>query len=91
MILEGNMKTRIHKKKMKYIRKEISVLNCLNIDKPDLYKICKNLKIDISKIKNRKTTICDLIKFELIRLELEERKKNSNIRYFYFYWEEMPK
>jgi hypothetical protein len=88
-----NFKLKINNntKKMKDRRKEISGLNCLNIDKPDLYKICKNLKIDISKIKNRKTSICDLIKFELIRLELEERKKNSNIRYFYFYWEEMPK
>ena len=62
-------------------------LNCLNFDKPDLYSICKKLKIDISDIKNRKNTICDLIKFELIRLELEERKNKSNIRYFYFYWE----
>lgn len=65
-------------------------LNCINIDKPDLYDICNKLKIDkdkISKIKNRKNNICDLIKFELIRLELEERKKKSNIKYFYFYWE----
>ena len=65
-------------------------LNCLNIDKPELYEICKKLKIDkekISQIKNRKNNICDLIKFELIRLELEERKKKSNIKYFYFYWE----
>ncbi len=86
-----NFKLKINNsvKKMKDRRKEISGLNCLNIDKPDLYNICKKLKIDISKIKNRKTTICDLIKFELIRLELEERKKNSNIRYFYFYWEKM--
>lgn len=76
-------------KKSKDQRTVQTGLNCLNIDKPDLYNICKKLKIDISKIKNRKGTICDLIKFELIRLELEERKKNSNIRYFYFYWEEM--
>ena len=76
-------------KKVKDNRKIQSGLNCLNIDKPDLFLICKKLKIDISKIKNRKNTICDLIKFELIRLELEERKKKSNIRYFYFYWEKM--
>ena len=62
-------------------------VKCINMDKPDLYDICNILKIDISNIKNRKNTICDLIKFELIRLELEERKKKSNIRYFYFYWE----
>ena len=65
-------------------------LNCLNIDKPELFEICKKLKIDkdkLSQIKNRKNNICDLIKFELIRLELEERKKKSNIKYFYFYWE----
>jgi len=62
-------------------------LNCLNMDKPDLYKICKLLNIDISKIKNRKTNICNLIKFTLIKKELEERKKKSNVRYFYWYWE----
>ena len=65
-------------------------LNCLNIDKPELFEMCKKLKIDkdkLSQIKNRKNNICDLIKFELIRLELEERKKKSNIKYFYFYWE----
>jgi len=65
-------------------------LNCLNIDKPELIEICKKLKINkdkLSQIKNRKNNICDLIKFELIRLELEERKKKSNIRFFYFYWE----
>ena len=83
------LKIKSDNKKVKDKRKEISGLNCLNIDKPDLYNICKKLKIDIGKIKNRKTTICDLIKFELIRLELEERKKKSNIRYFYFYWEEI--
>jgi len=64
-----------------------SGLKCVNIDKPDLFELCKILKIDISKIKNKKYIICDLIKFELIRLELEERKNKSNLRYFYFYWE----
>lgn len=77
-----------------------SGLKCVNIDKPDLFDICKILKIDTSTINdrntqnnrprrssNKKSTICDMIKFELIRLELEERKKKSNIRYFYFYWE----
>jgi hypothetical protein len=66
-----------------------SGLKCINIDKPDLYNICNILKIDISKIKNKKQNICELIKFELIKLELEERKKKSNIRYFYFYWENL--
>lgn len=77
-------------KKLKDKRQIQTGLNCLNIDKPDLYDICKKLKIDkekLTQIKNRKNNICDLIKFELIRLELEERKKKSNIKYFYFYWE----
>lgn len=74
-------------KKIDDKRKEMKGINCIHIDKPELYDICKKLKIDITQIKNKKNNICDLIKFELIRLELEERKKLSNIRYFYFYWE----
>jgi len=62
-------------------------LNCLNKDKNDLIQLCKKLNINLDKIKLRKTTLCNLIKNELINRELEERKKMSTIKYFYFYWE----
>ena len=41
----------------------------------------------IVQCKLRKNTLCNLIKIQLIKNEIEERKKNSNIKYFYFYWE----
>jgi hypothetical protein len=62
-------------------------LNCLYKDKGDLIKICKLLDIDINNIILRKNKLCNLIKNELINRELSERKKMSNIKYFYFYWE----
>ena len=34
--------------------------------------------------------LCALIKSKLIRLELIERTKNSNIKYFYFFYEQRP-
>lgn len=74
------IKTNNTNKKLSDKRQIQTGLNCLNMDKPDLYEICKKLKIDkdkLAEIKNRKNNICDLIKFELIRLELEERKKSQ--------------
>lgn len=73
--------------KVKDMRLVASGLNCLNKDKGDLIKICKKLNIDLEGIKLRKTKLCNLIKYELIKRELNERKKMSNIKYFYFYWE----
>ena len=62
-------------------------LNCLYKDKSDLLDICKSLGIIIDNSKLKKTNLCNLIKTELINRELNERKKMSNIKYFYFYWE----
>lgn len=69
------------------LRKIETGLNCLNKDKSDLIKLCKQLNINLNNIKLRKNKLCNLIKTELINRELEERKKMSNIKYFYFYWE----
>jgi len=80
-------KPNIYDKKLKDMRQLESGLNCLFKDKGDLIDICKTLNIDLSKVKLRKNTLCDLIKIDLIKKELSERKKNSNIKYFYFYWE----
>ena len=73
--------------KKKDLRNIETGLNCLNKDKNDLIQLCKKLNINLDKIKLRKNTLCNLIKNELIYRELEERKKMSTIKYFYFYWE----
>ena len=60
---------------------------CFNKDKTELIQLCKKLNISLDNVKLRKNKLCNLIKSELINRELEERKKMSNIKYFYFYWE----
>ncbi len=78
------------KPKSKDIRTIANGVNCVFKDKIDLFKICKLLNINLQnydKKQLKKVKLCNLIKTELIKLELEERKKNSNIKYFYFYWE----
>jgi hypothetical protein len=80
-------KPNIYQNKVKDLRQVESGLNCLFKDKHDLIKICKQLNIDLTDIKIRKNTLCELIKINLINKEIKERKKNSNIKYFYFYWE----
>ena len=74
-------------KNKKDLRNLETGLNCLNKDKSEMIQICKTLNINLNNIKLRKTKICSLIKNELIKRELDERKKMSNIKYFYFYWE----
>jgi hypothetical protein len=66
-----------------------SGLNCLHKDKNELVSIAKKLNIDLTDIKLRKVNLCNIIKNELIRRELHERKKLTKIKYFYFYWELM--
>lgn len=78
----------LNNKKNNDLRNIETGLNCFNKDKNDLIKICKSLNINLDKIKLRKTKLCNLIKNELILREMNERKKMSNIKYFYFYWEE---
>lgn len=80
-------KPNIYTNKLKDMRQLESGLNCLFKDKSDLIDICKQLDIKLDKIKLRKSTLCDLIKINLIKREINERKKNSKIKYFYFYWE----
>lgn len=77
----------VDKKKIKDMRLLANGLNCVFKDKLDLINICKKLNIDLTNIKLRKTKLCNLIKYELIKKELKERKNKTNIKYFYFYWE----
>ncbi len=82
-------KLKLNNKKQKIIdKRQIQTgLQCTSMDKTVLKDICKKLDINVSNKENRKKTLCDLIKIKLIKLELAERKKDSNLRYFYFYWE----
>ncbi len=80
-------KSQTNEKKKTDLRLVETGLNCLNQNKGDLINICKQLDINLDNIKLRKTTLCNMIKTNLITRELEERKKLTNIKYFYFYWE----
>ena len=57
---------------------------CITQPKPKLIELCKKLDI---KIDSSTKDICILIRHRLIYLELLERRKNSDIKYFYHYWE----
>lgn len=84
-----SFKIRINTKQKKNItdkRKEITGVTCSNMSKQDIDYICKKLNIDVNKA-DKKKCICKRIKIALIKMELAERKKRSNNRYFYFYWE----
>jgi hypothetical protein len=76
-----------YKKNIKDQRQIESGINCAFKDKDELIKLCRQLNINIKQMKLRKNTLCEVIKIELIKRELNERKKNSKIKYFYFYWE----
>jgi hypothetical protein len=54
-----------------------------------LYNIAKKFNIKLGK-KNNITNLCNLIRTKLIYLELKEREKDSNIKYFYFIYEQRP-
>ena len=59
---------------------------CQFKDKTDIIDICKLLNIPIP-IKTKKIMLCEKIKNKLLELEKKERVKNSNIKYFYEFYE----
>lgn len=61
---------------------------CETRPKETLIELAAALKIDISRIRIK--NICEAIKFRLLELELEERKKRSRVKYFYMWYENMP-
>lgn len=77
---------------------------CETKNKNDLIDYAKRLGIDLLsglkdksrlKVRGKNATlkikyICDIIKGELIRREIAERKKKSNIKYFYFWHDRIP-
>ncbi len=66
------------------IRGLITGVNCAHMPKVDIDKVCQILKIPTIP---KKRCACHAIRLKLIELELKERLKGTNKRYFYFHWE----
>ena len=61
---------------------------CKNKSKPFLIDTAKKLKIEFDE--SNVEDLCVLIRSKLIRNELKERILKSNIKYFYFHYEQRP-
>lgn len=84
-----SFKVRINSKGQKNTsdrRRVITGVTCANLSSQDIRYVCKYLGIDMAK-GDKKRCVCKRIKIALIKKELEERKRKSSNRYFYFYWE----
>jgi hypothetical protein len=62
---------------------------CKSKSKGYLHDAAKKLNITVPAKVNG-PELCSLIKSKLIRMELIERTKGSNIKYFYFFYEQRP-
>jgi hypothetical protein len=61
---------------------------CVTYPKDKLIDISKKLGINV--IQDNTKSICEVIKLNLLEKEYMERKSNTDIKYFYFYWETQP-
>jgi len=79
----------IHKmKKVDDVRQQQRGTICSSINKTRLFKIAKEIGMDTKKISA--TKLCDEIKARLLYLDLEERRKKTNIKWFYNFYEKQP-
>lgn len=79
----------IHKmKKVEDIRKQERGTICSSINKTKLFKIATAIGLDPKKISVYK--LCDEIKARLMYLDLEERRKGTNIKWYYHFFMEQP-
>jgi len=62
---------------------------CKSKSKSDLKKVAKLLNAEVPD-KINVDELCSLIRTKLIRAELKERIAKSNIKYFYFHYEDRP-
>lgn len=64
---------------------------CSFYSKEIIYDICKMLEIPITAYQSskgeKKETLCSLIRSKLLELDAIERKKQSNLKYFYYFYE----
>jgi len=58
---------------------------CETYSKKDLIEMAKKLKASHTNINVQ--TLCENIRSKLLQLEFDERKKGSNLKYFYHLWE----
>lgn len=72
-----------HQKKVKDSRVIFTGVVCLTKEKKDLIKVIQQLNPLLELTKISKKNLCNIIKRELIKKELIERKKGSNIKYYY--------
>ena len=63
-------------------------INCAFLQKDKLQNVCKEIGISYKMTENKLET-CERIKDHLYKLELTERKKNSNIKYYFKFYEEL--
>ena len=75
------------KKEVKDSRIIFTGVVCLTKDKSYLLNILNQLNPSLDLGKISKKDLCNMIKQELIIKELQERKKNSNIKYYYHLYE----
>lgn len=64
---------------------------CITKTKAQLMEICRKLKIDLKIIKDFNVVdLCEEIRAKLIHNEIVERKRKSNIKWFYAFFEKQP-
>lgn len=71
-------------------RKRKSGAICTTRPKAEIIEYCKKLGVKLSKSAENELSsaeLCNTLRIRLTELEAEERQKNSNIKYFYMYWE----
>lgn len=59
-------------------------INCLSIEKAELVEILNHFNINLEKL--RKKSICDEILKHLMRMEYENKNKETKIKYLYNVW-----
>ena len=62
---------------------------CNTRSKGSLQRIAERLGIEPDQ-RHNVVRLCQDIRAKLIHLELDERRKNTNIKWFYHYWEKQP-
>lgn len=63
---------------------------CTSFRKKQAQQIAKELGMDPKTLPNKIKEICSLIRIELIKREINSRKKGDNIKWFYFSYEYNP-
>ena len=61
---------------------------CTSIKKPELYQLCEKLGIKDACIGIK--DVCNVIRVKLIENEIEERRKGTNVKWFYHLIEKQP-